>query len=260
MPDLSRTFRLDALILKHMDYGEADRILIVFSKEQGKVRAIAKGVRKLHSRKAGHLEPFTHSRIFLARGRDMPIITQAQTIDTFNGLRSDLVKIGYASYVIELLERFSSEDGENYSLFNLLIDTLMRLERSEDLFNPVLYYELHLLALQGFKPELFTCIKCKKTIQAEAQYFSAEMGGVLCPDCGLTGSLPQSVSLSALKYLRHFQRSSYPELVHVKIDQKIREEMELLIRHYITYLLERRLHSPDFIKVVEHLKSINRAA
>ena len=60
MPDSPRTFRLDALILKHMDYGEADRIVVVFSKERGKVRAIAKGVRKLHSRKAGHLEPFTN--------------------------------------------------------------------------------------------------------------------------------------------------------------------------------------------------------
>src|SRR5512137_1578276 len=107
MRDSPRTFRLDALILKHMDYGEADRIMVVYSKEQGKIRAIAKGVRKIHSRKAGHLEPFAHTRIFLARGRDMPVITQAQTIDAFNGLRNDLVKIGYASYLTELIDRFS---------------------------------------------------------------------------------------------------------------------------------------------------------
>lgn len=258
MQDSPRTFRLDALILKHMDYGEADRIMVVFSKEQGKVRAIAKGVRKIHSRKAGHLEPFTHSRIFLARGRDMPIITQAQTIDQFNGLRNDLLKIGYASYVIELIDRFSSEDGENYSLFQLLLETIKRLEVYEDLFTPIRYFELHLLDMQGFKPELFICIKCKKTIQAENQFFSAGLGGVLCPRCGLTTSLAQPISLIALKYLRLFQRSTYAEVLRVKIDLKIREEMEVLMRHYITYLLERRLNSPDFIKIVEHLRTISR--
>jgi len=260
MQDSPRTFRLDALILKHMDYGEADRIMVVYSKEQGKVRAIAKGVRKLHSRKAGHLEPFTHSCMFLARGRDLPIITQAQTIDPFNGLRNDLVKIGYASYVIELVDRFSSEDGENYSLFHLLLETIKRIEDSEDLFIPIRYFELHLLELQGFKPELFTCIKCKKTIQAEDQYFSAELGGVLCPKCGLTTSLTQTVSLAALKYLRHFQRSTYTDILRVRIDLKVREEIETLMRHYITFLLERRLNSPDFIKIVEHLRTISHTA
>ncbi len=259
MQDSTRTFRLDALILKHQDYGEADRIMVVFSKEQGKVRAIAKGVRKLNSRKAGHLEPFTHSHIFLARGRDMPIITQAQTIDPFNGLRCDLVKIGYTSYVIELIDRFSSEDGENYLLFQLLLETIGRIENFDDLFTPIRYFELQLLELQGFKPELFSCVKCKKTIQAEDQYFSAELGGVLCPGCGLTTSLVRLVSLPALKYLRHFQRSSYRDILRVRITDKVREEMEALMHHYIMFLLERRLNSPDFIKIVEHLRSINHA-
>jgi DNA repair protein RecO (recombination protein O) len=256
MQDLPRTFHLDALILKHMDYGEADRIMVVYSKEQGKVRALARGVRKMNSRKAGHLEPFTHTQIFMARGRDMPIITQAQTIDPFNGIRNNLIKIGYASYVIELTDRFSSEDGANFQLFQLLLGTIDRIDHSEDLFNPIRYFELQLLELQGFKPELFACVKCKKTIQAEDQYFSAELGGALCPNCGLTTALVYTVSMTTLKYLRHFQRSSYQTLLRVKPPGNVRKEMETLMHHYIMFLLERRLNSPDFIKVVEHLKAI----
>jgi len=250
---MPRTFHLDALILKHMDYGEADRIVVTFSRERGKVRAVAKGVRKLHSRKAGHLEPFTHTRLFLAQGRDMPIITQAQTIDPFGGLRNDLVRIGYASYIIELLDRFSSEDGANQSLFRLSLEMLHRLEESKDPFPAIQYFELHMLALQGFKPELFNCVRCRETIQPEDQYFSAELGGVLCPKCGPIIPMTQSISMTVLKYLRHFQRSDYQEASRVTIDKVLREEMSRLTRHYITFLLERRLNSPDFIKVIEHL-------
>ena len=253
MPGSPRTFNLDALILKHMDYGEADRIVVAFSKERGKVRAIAKGVRKLHSRKAGHLEPFTHVRLFLAQGRDMPIITQAQTIEPFGVLRGELTKIGYASYAIELLERFSSEDGANQPLYQLSLDTLLRLEKTDDPFTAIQYYELHLLEMQGFKPELFSCVRCRKTIQAEDQYFSAELGGVLCPDCGLLIQKSLAVSLTALKYLRYFQRSEYQKVAQVIIEQGIREEMSRLMQRYITFLLERRLNSPDFINVVGHL-------
>jgi DNA repair protein RecO (recombination protein O) len=253
MPNAPRTFRLDALILKHMDYGEADRIVVAFSNERGKIRAIAKGVRKIHSRKAGHLEPFIYSRLFLAQGRDMPIITQAQMVEAFNGLRNNLVKIGYASYVIELLDRFSSEDGANHSLFRLSLETLHHLENLDDHFAVIQYFELHMLALQGFKPELFNCVRCREKILAEDQYFSAELGGVLCPKDGALIPGAQSVSMTALKYLRHFQRSEFIEASRVRIDHRIREEMSSLTRHYITFLLERKLNSPDFIQVIEHL-------
>lgn len=257
MPGTPRTFHLDALILKHMDYGEADRIVVAFTNERGKVRAIAKGVRKLHSRKAGHLEPFTHSRLFLAQGRDMPIITQAQTIEPFSGLREELVRIGYTSYVIELLDRFSSEDSANRSLFRLSLETLHSLESIQEPFATIQYFEMHMLEMQGFKPELFVCVRCRESIQPEDQYFSAELGGALCPKCGPRISMAQSVSMAALKYLRHFQRSTYKEASRAIIDPIISEEMSRLMRYYITFLLERRLNSPDFIRVVEHLDAIN---
>jgi len=253
MPDSPRTFHLDALVLKHMDYGEADRIVVAFSRERGKVRAIAKGVRKLHSRKAGHLEPFTHVRLFLARGRDILIITQAQTIEPFSELRGELNKIGYASYAIELLDRFSSENEANQPLYQLALDTLLRLEATEDPFSTIQYFELHLLDMQGFKPELFSCVRCRKTIQAEDQFFSAELGGVLCPDCGPLIQKAQPVSLLAMKYLRHFQRSEYKKVAGVMIEEGVREEMRRLMQQYITFLLERRMNSPDFISVVGHL-------
>jgi hypothetical protein len=127
MPSQPHSFRAEALVLRHSDWGEADRLLTLFTRELGKVRAIAKGVRKIRSRKAGHLEPFTRVSLQLARGRDLLIVTQAETVDAYLPLGESLVLTGYASYVIELLDRFTYEEGENRALYSLLTDTLARL-------------------------------------------------------------------------------------------------------------------------------------
>ena len=113
MPSSERTLRTEVVVLRHTDWGEADRLLVLFSREAGKLRAVAKGVRKLHSRKAGHLEPFTRVKLLLARGRDFWIVTQAETVDAYLPIREDLVRTAYAAYVIELLDRFTYEEGEN---------------------------------------------------------------------------------------------------------------------------------------------------
>ncbi len=113
-------------MLRHQDWGEADRLLWLYTRELGKVRALAKGVRKMRSRKAGHLEPFTRVQLLLAEGRDLFIITQAEAAENYLPLRADLVRIGYAAYVVELLDRFTYEEGDNPSLFRLLVDTLGR--------------------------------------------------------------------------------------------------------------------------------------
>ena len=127
-----RSFRVEAVVLRHADWGEADRILTLYTRERGKVRAIAKGARKIRSRKAGHLEPFTRVTLQLAKGRDLLIVTQADTVDAYLPLGEDLVKTGYASYVVELLDRFTYEDdSENHAIFVLLTEILGRINREK---------------------------------------------------------------------------------------------------------------------------------
>ena len=95
---IPRSFRVNAVVLRHADWGEADRIITLYTREQGKLRALAKGARKMRSRKAGHLEPFTHITAQLAAAHDMPIITQVETVDAYLPMRDDLVRTGYAAY------------------------------------------------------------------------------------------------------------------------------------------------------------------
>ena len=184
MPTQERSLRVESVVLRHIDWGEADRLLTIFTRELGRVRAIAKGVRKPRSRKAGHLEPFTRSNLLLARGRDLFIITQAEAIETHAALRDDLIRLGYASYIVELLTRFTYEEGENRALYRLLVDSLDRLNRGDDPAIAVHYYEIRLLDLVGFRPQLFSCARCENEIQPEDQFFSAVQGGCCVPTAG----------------------------------------------------------------------------
>jgi DNA repair protein RecO (recombination protein O) len=251
MPDKERSIRAEAIVLRHTDWGEADRLLTLFTRELGKVKAIAKGVRKPRSRKAGHLEPFTRSNLLLARGRDLFILTQAEAIDVHSLLREDLILLGYASYVVELLDRSTYEEGEHRALYNLLNRTLARLSRGDHPDLATRYYEVRLLDLVGFRPQLLTCAQCESEIQEQDQFFSAQKGGVLCPACGRRDPQARPISVRALKYLRHFQRSNYREASRASIPAEIYTEMESIMQYYLTYSLERGLNSPTFLRRVK---------
>jgi DNA repair protein RecO (recombination protein O) len=248
MPRKLRSFRIDAIVLKHHDYGEADRMLTLYTRERGKLRALAKGVRKTRSRKAGHLEPFTRASVQLATGRNWFVVSQAEAQDTFNSLREDLETIGHASYVIELIDKFTYEEEENAPLFRLLAQTLRRLNNGDPPELVIRYYEIRLLDSLGFRPELQHCVVSGEEIKAQDQYFSASLGGAISPEHGrgLAGATP--ISVQALKYLRHFQRSSYQDASRAKVPPEIQQELEVLMQYYLTYLLERGLNTPAFIR------------
>ncbi len=251
MPHQERTLRTEAIVLRHKNWGEADRLLWLYTRKVGKVQAIAKGARKIRSRKAGHLEPFTCVNLLMARGRSFLIITQAETLDPFLNLREDLLRVGYASYIIELLDRFTFDEDDNQQLYRLLKETLSRIDIEKDPNLPVRYFEIQLLGLLGYRPELTNCVRCASVIQAEDQFFSISMGGVLCPRCGPKVPDSSQISLNTLKYLRHFQRSPYSEVAKVRLPPEINQDLEQLMQRYFLYFLERNLNTPSFIRRVK---------
>lgn len=245
------SFRVEAVILRHSDYGEADRMLTVYTAQLGKTRALVKGARKITSRKAGHLEPFTHVKLQLAKGRDMPLVTQADTIDSYLPLRENLLLTSQASYIIELLDRFTYDDGsENSSIFRLLTDTLGRLSSGADAWVTTRFYEMRLLDYLGFRPQLFECANCRRPVLPEDQFFSYSAGGVICRNCAPRLNQLKPISVDTLKYLRHFQRSTYGEAARALPTEKVRNEAEDIMQGYFTFLLERELNTPGFLKKI----------
>ena len=259
MPVKERSLRTEGVVLKYKEWGETDRLLTLFTRELGKVQAIAKGVRKPRSRKAGHLEPFTRVNMLLARGRDLYILTQAEAAETYNTLKNDLVILGYGFYIFELLNNLTYEEGENQKLYRLLVNTLVRLDRGDNTKIVTHYYEIRLLDIAGFRPQLFLCAQCNREILAEDQFFSALLGGVLCPTCGRRSPEALPISKDALRYLRHFQRCSYRDALRAKIRPPIDAEIEKLMIFYITYILERGLNTPSFLKRMIHERRLFQA-
>lgn len=252
VPPRERTYRTEAIVLRRKDFGEADRVLTLLTPELGKVRTVAKGIRKPRSRKAGHLELFTCSRLLIAKGRDLDIVTQAETVQAYRPLREDLLRGAYAAYAVELLDKFTPDAQENRELYELLRAALGWLCDAPDLALTMRYYELHVLGLAGFQPQLRQCVVCGRTLVAEDQFFSAAEGGAVCARCGKEraahGLLP--ISMDALKYLRYLQANSYPRVRALKIRPGVLAEVEQVLARYIIYILERQLKSVEFLKLI----------
>jgi DNA repair protein RecO (recombination protein O) len=245
-----RLYRTEGLILRRSDFGEADRLLTVFTPDRGKLRLVAKGARKTKSRKAGHIELLTHTALLVARGRNLDIISQAEMIEPFRVLHEDLDKIGYAYYLAELVDRFTEEDDENYPLFELTLTTLARLSASEPENHHLVlrYFELHLLSLTGFQPQLHFCIACGNPLEPVSNYFQAADGGTLCPKDGEGRSQAELLPLGTLKTLRFVQTEPWERVNGLHLTATTRHGVEKTIQRYLVYLLERKLKSVDFLK------------
>ena len=146
---MGSTYRTEGIILKRLSVGEADRILTIFTKHYGKIRAIAKGVRKITSRKGGNVELFNHVTLFLVRGRNLDILTEAQALNTFKDWRKDLKKVGLAYYLCELVDRLTPEEQENRAVFDLLKKSLSQTGKKKPL-DLVRGFEENLLEELGF--------------------------------------------------------------------------------------------------------------
>lgn len=247
-------------MLRRKDFGEADRILTLFTPELGKVRAVAKGIRKPRSRKAGHLELFTCARLLLAVGRDLDIITQAEGLDSYRPLREDLLRNAYGTYMVELLDRFTPDAEENPEMYQLLRQGLGWAATAAGLALAARYYELHLLGLAGYQPQLRRCVVCTRELEPVDQFFSISAGGVVCPSCAehRAGRLP--LSLGALKLLRFMQSNPYSKVAALSISGRTLNEVEHLLARYITETLERQLKSVEFLKLIRRGESAAVAA
>jgi DNA repair protein RecO (recombination protein O) len=246
-----RAIRTEAIILKRRDMGEADRLLTLLTPRHGKMDVVAKGARKLASAKTGHVELFTRADMLIHTGRELGIAVQAEMIEPYLGLRENLERSAFANYTVELLDRFTATAEDDCSgVFQLLDETLQRLADDDDPRLAVRYYEMRLLDQVGFRPELLECVVGRDPILPEDQFFSVVQGGVVCPAHAHLSNSVTPVSMLTLKLLRHLQRSSYKQVKSLKVSPQLHEDAERIMVAYITYILERKLQSVDFLRLI----------
>lgn len=245
--DRERLYRTDGLILHRTDFGEADRLLTVFTPHLGRLRLLAKGARKPTSRKAGHVEPFTYVHLLAARGRNLDILSQVETLETFRSLREDLGRASQAYYLAELINGFIEEGDENPPLFDLALATLARLCESPDRALSLRFFELRTLGLVGYQPQLHFCVECQAQLTPVTNYFHPPSGGVLCPRHGEAVRGAEPLALPTFKVLRYMQTHPWDEVAVLRVKPETHLDLEAILQRYIVYLLERRLKSVDFI-------------
>lgn len=150
-----RTYKIEGIVLKRRNLGEADRILTILSKEAGKISVKAPGVRRIPSRRSSHVELLNHSQftLYASSKTFMPIVTEAQTLEDFSEVKSDLNKIGYAYYICELINGLCADNQENRDVFFHLKFTLLELVRTLDHLSLIKKFEKNLLTQLGFWSE-----------------------------------------------------------------------------------------------------------
>jgi len=249
---LPRVYQSEAIVIRRIKLGEADRILTLYTPNFGKIRAVAKGSRRTTSKLGGHVELLTYSQLMIARGRNLDIITQAQTIENFLSLKENLNKLSYGLYISELVDSFTPDYAEDNRLFKLLLDTLQQLSQDKDADCILRYFELRLLDYAGYRPQLRQCANCGASLQPVTNKFSARHGGILCQHCSYQEPAARSLSLNALKVLRLWQNCDYPVAFRVKVNPQLASELEKVIREYIKHLLEKQLKSTEWLDKLKY--------
>lgn len=245
----SRLYRADAVVLRRRDLGEADRILTIYTLEHGKLRVVAKGVRRPKSRLAGHLEPYSRTSLLLAQGRNLDIVTQASLLAPLKQLHQDEARIAYAGYFGDLLDAMTADAQPQPAVYELLLTALQRLDEGGDFQITRLFFELGLLRLLGFRPELRQCIACGNRIEPGVNGFSPE-GGVLCAACRAGDAQSAPISVNAVKLLRLLDQAELATADGLRLSNELRAEVEQHMRGYLRHVLERDLGSASVLKVL----------
>ncbi len=145
-----RNFKTEGIVIKRKNFGEADRILTVFTKDQGKISVKASGVRKISSRRSAHIELLNHTRLSLYKGNGWPILTEAQVIEDFSTIKADFNKVGLSYHLCELVDGLCPENQEMFAVFQLLQKTLHRFSQEEEIAPIIHEFEVELLSVLGY--------------------------------------------------------------------------------------------------------------
>lgn len=233
---MQRVYKAHAIVLKRIAIGETDKVVTLFSREWGKVRAIAKGARRPTSRLAGATELFIYSRCVLAVGQNLDVVSQAEVREAYPALRRDLLKIGYAAYVTELTEATTEERQPNPDLFDLLLSALYVIERCDRPDLGARMFELKAWRLLGYEPQLARCARDHTELTGDGLAFSPSQGGAVCRRCA--GRTPGALPLSpgALALMRELAVVEPPAVPRLTATEEQRQEAA---RHLIAFTRHR---------------------
>jgi DNA repair protein RecO (recombination protein O) len=248
---IPRRYTTEAIVLTRFDLGEADRVLTLITPTGGKLKAIAKGIRRPTSRLGGSLEPFAELTLSMARGRTFDVVTQVSVGHAWLNLRDSLESTATAWYLAELADRSLEERHGAESIYALLRRAYELLDAGMNPGRVARWFEMHLLDELGQRPEVDRCVECDRVLEADEHFrWVPPLGGVLCQRCPGPPHERTGLSLEALKLLKAYQRLDIEAIAALRLAATVEAETEAALRDFVRGALEREARSLAFLDEV----------
>lgn len=239
----------DAINLKSYNLKDSDKIVVMYSKELGLIRGVAKGVKKPKSRLGARMDSLIANKVMLYKGKNLDTICQAEALNTFKDSRQDYDKLMYSSYISEIISIFGVEDDpsskEVYDLFYKALDRISNADSKKDVMIAVIKFQLKMMLIVGFGLEFDTCLCCREEILNEDMYFSIQMGGVVCEEC----NKDLGVKLKLHHKMRDFMQAmmqfdfNYESEYDKKATEKVCDVCFNLLNEYIQSHTDKKIKS-----------------
>jgi len=247
--------KCEAVVIRTIDYGETNKIVTFFTREWGKVAAMARGAKKPSSRLSAVTQPFTYGHYLIRRSRGVGVLHQGEIIDSMRTIREDIFTAAYASYIVELTDKITEEQKRNPYLFELLLQTLQYMNEGRDLEILTCIYEVKMLSVMGIPPTLDRCAICSRT---EGNFsFSVKEAGFLCHRCESADPHRIPLSAAAVRLLRLFYYIDISRLGTISVKEKTKRELRTAISSYYDEYSGLSLKTKRFLSQIDELKEIS---
>jgi DNA repair protein RecO (recombination protein O) len=257
---IPRRYSTDAIVLSRFDYGEADRILTLITPTGGKIKAIAKGIRRQKSRIGGSLEPFAELNLLMARGRTFDVVTQVSVGHAWLNLRDNLESAATAWYLAELADRSLEEHRGAEPVYSILKRAYELLDAGMAPGRVARWYEMHLADELGVRPEVDRCVECDRALAVDGRFrWVPPLGGVLCDRCPGPPHDRTGLTLDGLKLLKAYQRQDVEAIAGLRLAVVTEREVESAMRDFIRFVLERDARSLAFLDEIRTPEAAERA-
>jgi DNA repair protein RecO (recombination protein O) len=245
-------YKTEGIILKSIEYEEADKIVTIYTKDYGKITAIAKGVRKTKSKFGSSLEILTYSIFLIYKGRNIDIVSQTEILESFFSTSKEVIKFAFAANCVEIVNKLTEEREINIGLFNLLKEVLHYLRETNDPKLLTLSFKWQTMSILGYRPSLNHCCRCNKSTEDQKEmYFNIREGGLVCNNC-ISEDKEECIKvyLYFIKLVRKILITPLSTISNATIPDKKMKELEKITDLYIAYHSEKSFKTDRFLKTL----------
>ena len=252
---MQNNFVTDAINLKSYNLSESDKIIVMYSKDKGLIRGVAKGVKKPKSKLGARMDLLVANTLMLHKGKNLDTICQAEVLNTFNKTRQDINKIMYSIYVTEVVNNFGlEEDPSSETIYNLLYKTLNAISLANskvEILIAVIKFQLKMMIESGFSIEFGTCLHCHCQVKDETMYFVPNLGGIVCKNCA--NSIPYNKKQMPYKLRDFFKQMAINDFdekgeYETKANEKVCTVTFEVLKEYITQKSPKKFKSTEILQ------------